>query len=91
MPSWLRHVPQRAGTGPSRGRTGHQVAHLRDAVPPRASPLATASPAWESKSFGSTRRRGRESRCAKALAGLYLGHQLRYLQMSVRPWPCVFS
>lgn len=91
MPSWLQHVPRKAGTGLSQGRMGYQVAHLWDAVPPGVSPLATAAPAWESKSFGSTCRRRHESWCAKILAGPYLAHQLRYLQTSVRLRPCMFS
>lgn len=41
----------------SRDRTGHQAAHLWDAALFGVSPLVTASPARESKSFGSTYRR----------------------------------
>lgn len=76
-----------SGDGAVSGRTG--TGQLTFGMPCRTErphcPLATASPAQESKSFGSTCCRGHKSWCAKMLAGPYLGRQLRYLQISVKP------
>lgn len=71
--------------------SGHQAKSVTFGMPCCAElahcPLLTAALAWEAKFFGSTCQRGHESRCMKMLAGLYLGHQLRYLQISVKLWP----
>lgn len=68
------------------GQARTQGSHLWDAY----CASVTAALAWESKFFGSTCQRGNESRCMKMLAGPYWGHQLRYLQMSVKARPRVF-